>query len=118
MIHDAERVLRRESHLDLAERGVRDPLVAVLPDLGASQPGGPARQVPRVGGERVDLGRSAGDVDADVVDVVHGTHDSTRDKRGYSRGLNEPWARNSSARRRSGGESRESFAAHGASTVA
>src|SRR6266513_3158610 len=73
MIHDAERVPLRESHPDLAERGVRDPLIAVLLDLGARQPCRPARQVPRVGGELVDLGRPAGDVNADMLDVVHGT---------------------------------------------
>src|SRR2546425_10560464 len=73
MIQDAERVPLYESHPDPAERGVRDPLIAVPPDLGARQPCGPARQVPRVGGELVDLGRPAGDVNADMLDVVHGT---------------------------------------------
>src|SRR5438128_246363 len=73
MIHDAERVPLHESHPDLAERGVRDPLIAVLPDLGARQPCGPARQVSRVGSELVDLGWPASDVDADMLDVVHRT---------------------------------------------
>src|SRR5574341_1655784 len=73
MIHNAEGVWRCESHPDLAKWGVRDPLIAVPPDLGARQPCGPARQVPRVGGELVDLGRSARDVNADMLDVVHGT---------------------------------------------
>src|SRR6266850_5561712 len=41
MVHDAERVALRESHPDLAERGVRDPLIAVPSDLGARQPCGP-----------------------------------------------------------------------------
>src|SRR5881628_730548 len=73
MIHDAERVPLHESHPDLAERGVRDPLIAVPPDLGARQPCGPAWQVPRVGGELVDLGRPASDENADMLNVVHGT---------------------------------------------
>ena len=72
VIHDSERVPLRESHSDPAERGVRDPLVTVPLDLGACQPCGPTRQVPRVGGELVDLGRRAGDVDADMLHVVHG----------------------------------------------
>ena len=73
MIHDAERAPRHESHPDLAERGVCDPLIAVLPDLGTRQPFGQARQVPRVVGELVDLGRPAGDVNANMLDVVYGT---------------------------------------------
>src|SRR5213593_2391610 len=73
MIQDAERVRLHESHPDLAERGVRNPLIAVPPDLGARQPCGPARQVPRVGGELVDLGRRASDGNADMQRVVHGT---------------------------------------------
>src|SRR5207249_9246119 len=72
-IHDAKGVPWRESHPDLAERGVRDPFVAVRPDLRARQPCGPARQVPRVGGELVDLGRPASDGNADMQPVVHGT---------------------------------------------
>src|SRR2546425_11293734 len=73
MIQDAERVPLYESHPDLAERGVRDPLIAVPRDLGARQPCGPARQVPRVGGELVDLGSPAGDIHADMLDLAHGT---------------------------------------------
>src|SRR5258705_11169945 len=64
MIHDAQRIPLHESHPDLAERRVRDPFIAVLPDLGARKPCGPARQVSRVGSELVDLGWPAGDVDA------------------------------------------------------
>src|SRR5258705_5165946 len=73
MIHDAQRIPLHESHPDLAERRVRDPFIAVLPDLGARKPCGPARQVSRVGSELVDLGWPAGDVDADMLDVMHGT---------------------------------------------
>src|SRR5260370_41438350 len=78
VIHDSERVARHESHPDRAERGVRDPVIAVSPDVGARQPCGPTRQVPRVGGELVDLDRRAGDVDADMLDVVHWTASPTR----------------------------------------
>src|SRR5437016_3569406 len=103
MIHDAERVPLYESHPDLAERGVRDPLIAVPPDLGARQPCSPARQVPRVGGEVVDLGRPAGDVNADMVDVVHGTTSfgragsEAKDENAYARRHSRPASQRPSA---------------------
>ena len=52
VIHDAEGVTLGELHADCAERGIRNPRIAVLPDLRAHQPRRPARQILRVGRER------------------------------------------------------------------
>src|SRR5437867_2836996 len=98
MIHDAERVPLHESHPDLAERSVRDPLIAVLLDLGARQPCGPTWQVSRIGSELVDLGWRAGDVDADMLDVVHETTSLGRAGSGSRCPLFSPlWTKNAPA---------------------
>jgi trehalose-phosphatase len=73
VIHDAESVPLGELRADCAERGIRNPRIAVLPDLRAHQPRRSARQVPRVGRELVHLGRRARDVHVDVLDVLDST---------------------------------------------
>src|SRR5690606_27179413 len=73
VVHYPEGIGRRESDAHAAEGRLRDPVAALLDELALRQTGRPARQVARIGGKGIDLFRGAGDEDAQMLYVSHGS---------------------------------------------